>query len=110
MALIQRRGLMMALSAEHAPRECADDTDFANYITFLLGKIINRCLATDSLPLDALEWQTLKADLDAWKLSLPSSFEPIRTPGLRVKSHFPSLWTLRDWHGRCVSIPIFNSY
>jgi hypothetical protein len=98
-SLIERRGLMMALSTEHAPHECVEDTDYANYVTFLLGNIINRCLATDSLPLDLLEWQTMKADLDAWKSTLPSSFEPIHTPGLRNESNFPSIWTLRDWHG-----------
>lgn len=99
-SLIEHRGLMMALSAEHAPHECVDDTDFANYVTFLLGNIINRCLATDSPPLGLLEWQTMKADLEAWKSSLPSSFEPIHTSFLRNETNFPSFWTLHGWHGR----------
>ncbi|OJZ83141.1 hypothetical protein ASPFODRAFT_49798 [Aspergillus luchuensis CBS 106.47] len=98
-ALIEHRGLMITLSVADAPPQPTDDMDFANYITFLLGKVINRCLAAYSPPLDILEWEELKADLDQWKSSLPPSFEAIETPGLRMQSNFPSIWTLRSWHG-----------
>jgi hypothetical protein len=97
-ALIEQRGLMITLSNQDAPPSI-DDPDFANSITFLLGKIINRCLSVDSSALNLTEWETMKADLDNWKSSLPLSFDPIETPGLRIHSSFPSIWTLRDWHG-----------
>ncbi|KAL4893849.1 hypothetical protein BDV59DRAFT_177310 [Aspergillus ambiguus] len=98
-ALIERRGLMITLSDQNAPLEPTEDMDFANYVTFLLGKCINRCLSVDSPPLDLLEWEAMKAELDSWKSSLPPSFDPIRTPQLGTQSSFPSIWTLRSWHG-----------
>lgn len=101
-ALIEQRGLMITLSNQNAPPELIEDTDFANHITFLLGKIINRCLSVDSSALSSLEWEAIKADLDKWKSSLPSSFNVIQTPGLRKQSSFPSIWTLRSWHGKYV--------
>ncbi|KAL2871727.1 Zn(II)2Cys6 transcription factor [Aspergillus lucknowensis] len=97
-SLIEQRGLMIALSDQHLPPEPAGDADFANSITFLLGKVINRCFSIESPALDHFEWETIKADLDHWKASLPPSFGPIHTPDLRKQSHFPSLWTLRCWH------------
>ncbi|GKZ18227.1 hypothetical protein AbraIFM66951_000400 [Aspergillus brasiliensis] len=97
-ALIEHRGLMITLSDQDAPPQPTDDMDFANYITFLLGQVINRCLAVDSPPLGVLEWEALKADLDQWKSALPPSFDAIETPGLRLQSNFPSRWTLRSWH------------
>ncbi|KAJ5985093.1 hypothetical protein N7522_012289 [Penicillium canescens] len=97
-ALIEQRSLMITLSGQNAPPEPTDDLDFANSITFLLGKIINRCLSIDSPALGLLEWEAMKADIDNWKSSLPPSFEVIETPGLRMQSSFPSIWTLRSWH------------
>ncbi|CAG7982843.1 unnamed protein product [Penicillium nalgiovense] len=97
-ALIEQRGLMITLSDQNAPPEPTEDADFANYITFLLGKIINRCLSVDSSALSPLEWEAMKADLDEWKSSLPPSFDTIQTPGLGKQSGFPSVWTLRTWH------------
>lgn len=99
-ALIEQRGLMITLSNQNAPPEPTEDAEFSNYITFLLGKIINRCLSVNSPALDPLEWEAMKADLDKWKSSLPSSFDTIQTPGLGKQSNFPSIWTLRSWHGK----------
>jgi hypothetical protein len=96
---MEKRGLMITLSNQNAPPEPTEDTDFANYITFLLGKIINRCLSVDAHALSPLEWEALKDDLDKWKSSLPSSFDTIQTPGLSKQSNFPPIWTLRSWHG-----------
>ncbi|CAG8902806.1 unnamed protein product [Penicillium egyptiacum] len=98
-ALIEQRGLMITLSNQNAPPEPIEDADFANYVTFLLGKIINRCLSVDSNALGPLEWEAMKTDLEKWKSSLPSSFDTIQTPGLGKQSAFPSIWTLRSWHG-----------
>ncbi|KAJ5120469.1 uncharacterized protein N7515_009857 [Penicillium bovifimosum] len=97
-ALIEQRGLMISLSDQNAPPEPTEDADFANYITFLLGKIINRCLSVDSSALSSLEWEAMKAGLDRFKSSLPPSFDTIQTPGLGQQSSFPSIWTLRNWH------------
>lgn len=88
----------MALS-QHTPPESADDADFANSVTFLLGKTINRCLLISSPALSLPEWESIKSELDSWKASLPSSFYPIKTPGLGKQSYFPSIWALRGWHG-----------
>jgi hypothetical protein len=98
-ALIEQRSLMINLSGQNAPPEPTDDLDFANSITFLLGKIINRCLSIDSPALNLLEWEAMMADLDNWKSSLPLSFDVIETPGLRTQRSFPSIWSLRSWHG-----------
>ncbi|KAJ9490720.1 hypothetical protein VN97_g2520 [Penicillium thymicola] len=89
---------MITLSDQNAPPEPTEDADFANHVTFLLGKIINRCLSVDSQALTALEWEDMKAGLDKWKSSLPSSFDTIQTPGLGKQSSFPSIWALRSWH------------
>ncbi|CDM33109.1 Zn(2)-C6 fungal-type DNA-binding domain [Penicillium roqueforti FM164] len=97
-ALIEQRGLMITLSNQNAPAEPTEDADFASSITFLLGKIINRCLAVDSQALAPLEWEAMKSELDKWKASLPSYFDTIQTPGLGKQSSFPSIWTLRSWH------------
>ncbi|CAG8941671.1 unnamed protein product [Penicillium salamii] len=97
-ALIEQRGLMITLSDQNTPSKPADDIDFANHATLLLGRIINRCLSKDSPALNPLEWEAMKHELDNWRSSLPSSFNTIETPGLRTQSSFPSIWTLRSWH------------
>ncbi|KAJ5542470.1 hypothetical protein N7535_004891, partial [Penicillium sp. DV-2018c] len=97
-ALIERRGLMITLSDQNMPPEPTDDTDFANHVTLLLGRIINRCLSIDSPALDLSEWEAMKNELDNWRSSLPSSFNAVETPGLRPRSSFPSRWALRSWH------------
>lgn len=99
-ALIQKRCLMIELSAQKLPHAVDGEDDFPNYITFLLGKVINRCLPEDALALDVLEWESLKNQLEHWRASFPSSAEPIHTPGLGNPSKFPSLWTTRRWHGK----------
>ncbi|KAJ5365284.1 hypothetical protein N7517_008170, partial [Penicillium concentricum] len=83
---------------QNAPLEPTDDAGFANYITFLLARIINRSLCIDSPALDLLEWEAMKADLDNWKYSLPSSFDVIETPGLSIQRRFLSIRTMRSWH------------
>lgn len=70
---------MIDLSAQNSPHASEEEDDFPNYITFLLGKIINRCLPEDALPLDVVEWESLKNQLEHWRVSLPSSAEPINT-------------------------------
>lgn len=107
-ALIEQRGLMITLSDQNAPSEPTEDADFANHITFLLGKIINRCLSVDSQALTPFEWEAMKSDLDKWKSSLPSSFDTIQTPELGKQRNFPSIWAIRSWHGENTQ-PMFPS-
>ncbi|EED20881.1 conserved hypothetical protein [Talaromyces stipitatus ATCC 10500] len=97
-SLIKQRDLMIDLSTWSLPQTPSNDSDFANYITFLLGKVINRCLREDLSSMDLFEWNVLKSQVQKWRESLPPSFEPIRTPGLKKQSRFSSVWTLGDWH------------
>lgn len=53
-ALIEKRCLMIELSAQNLPHAAEEEDDFPNHITFLLGKVINRCLPEDALTLDVL--------------------------------------------------------
>lgn len=99
-ALIEKRSLMIDLLAYvHLP-ETLESDDFPARATFLLGMIINRCLAKDAVALDIVEWETLKRELEDWRVSLPESFEPVlTTPGLKESSTFQGLWTTKGWHG-----------
>ncbi|RMZ44047.1 hypothetical protein CA14_004203 [Aspergillus flavus] len=97
-ALIEKRSLMIELSREHLPPTVEGEDDLANRITYLLGKVINRCLNQDASPLEQHEWHSLGDELDTWRASLPASFEPIGTPGLYGQSNFPCLWTVSGWH------------
>ncbi|KAF7178949.1 hypothetical protein CNMCM7691_007773 [Aspergillus felis] len=98
-ALIEKRSLMIQLPDEPLPMKTECDDDLANRITYLLGRVINRCLLRDAVPLDQCEWNSLRDQLEAWRTSLPSSFDPILTPHLLSNSSFPSMWTTSGWHG-----------
>ncbi|OGM49741.1 hypothetical protein ABOM_001860 [Aspergillus bombycis] len=97
-ALIEKRSLMIELSQEQLPPSIEGEDDLANRITYLLGKVINRCLDQDASPLEQHEWRSLSDDLDTWRASLPASFEPISSPGLYGQSSFPGIWTVSGWH------------
>ncbi|KNG85295.1 hypothetical protein ANOM_006369 [Aspergillus nomiae NRRL 13137] len=97
-ALIEKRSLMIELSHEQLPPTIEGEDDHANRITYLLGKVINRCLDQDASPLEHHEWHSLSGELGTWRASLPASFEPIDTPGLYGQSSFPCLWTVSGWH------------
>ncbi|KAE8354412.1 hypothetical protein BDV28DRAFT_147143 [Aspergillus coremiiformis] len=97
-ALIEKRSLMIELPDEHLPPAIEGDDDLANRVTYLLGKVINRCLDRDTSPLEQHEWESLKGKLDTWRTCLPASFEPICTPGLYGERKFPCLWTVSGWH------------
>jgi hypothetical protein len=106
-SLIEHRSLMIDLSSQQISLDAGeegqgDDANHANRVTFLLGKVINRCLAVDSPALTFEEWEVMKAELNNWKNSLAPSFEPIRTPGLRKGAAFAQIWTIRDWHGTLI--------
>jgi hypothetical protein len=86
----------------HAPEDVPDDMQ-ANYISYLLARIINIAFADDaegfSLEDRVLEWQSLDADVKIWKENLPASFDPYSTANV-VGNAFPSLWMLHPWHGK----------
>lgn len=95
-ALMEKRNLMIELNDLRPPLERNGDDDFANHVTYILGRIINYCLRNDEISMS--EWQPLKEELENWNMSLPSSFEPVSTPGLSGKNSFPSWWTISKWH------------
>ncbi|KAF7590363.1 hypothetical protein BBP40_002915 [Aspergillus hancockii] len=97
-ALIEKRNLMIGLSHEQLPPTVEGEDDFANRVTYLLGKVINRCLDRDASPLEQQEWESYKEELNTWRASLPASFEPICTNGLYGESKFPCLWVVSGWH------------
>ncbi|KAF7156373.1 hypothetical protein CNMCM6106_009640 [Aspergillus hiratsukae] len=88
-ALIEKRSLMIQLPDEALPTRTESDDDLANRITYLLGRVINRCLLRDAPPLDQSEWNGLRDQFEDWRTSLPSSFEPVLTPQLLPNSGFP---------------------
>lgn len=99
-ALIEKRSLIIDLSAYAYLYQTLESDDFPARVTFLLGKIINRCLAKDAVALDIMEWERLKKELENWMVSLSESFEPIlMMPGLIESSSFSCLWTIKGWHG-----------
>lgn len=97
-ALMEKRGLMIELNDRHPPLTFDGEDDFANHITYILGKTINRCLQQDGVPLNRNEWECLKEEVESWRASLPSSFEPIPTPDMYGESSFPCLWNTSKWH------------
>jgi len=98
-ALMEKRNLMIELNDQQLPLLNGEE-DSANYISYILGKVINSCLHKDGEPLGQREWDSLEKELDSWKTSLPSSFEPVITPRLYGDgdSRFPSVWNTSKWH------------
>lgn len=94
---MEKRNLMIELNGQQPPL-LDGENDPANYISYILGRVINRCLRRDGEALDQREWDSLKEELDGWKASLPPSFDPIITPGLHGESRFPSVWNTSKWH------------
>ena len=98
-ALMQKRGLKMDLSTVQLPSQLAGDDEWSNHMSYLLGKIINKCLSQDAAPLTLSEWTCFKEEVERWKTSLPQSFAALSLG--TSESKFPSLWFLRGWHGTC---------
>lgn len=92
---------MIELNDPHPPLETNCEDNFANHITYILGRIINCCLQQQGIALGRSEWASLKEELDNWMTSLPSSFQPIATPRIYGESSFPSLWNTSKWHSMC---------
>ncbi|KAL4928845.1 uncharacterized protein BDV17DRAFT_281683 [Aspergillus undulatus] len=95
-ALIEQRSLMIALPQNNpfallGDGDVANDADYANSITFILGQIIIRCLSIHSPALGISEWERLKSELETRKSSLPSSFNLPETPGLRDQGGISSI-------------------
>ncbi|KAJ5814711.1 hypothetical protein N7474_006488 [Penicillium riverlandense] len=97
-ALIEKRRLMIELSDEHYPK-LENDDDYANYVTVLLGQVINQCFGNDVDPLELSRWNSLEQNLETWKNCLPTSFAPIivKLPN-EVGSAFPFIGALHPWH------------
>ncbi|KAJ5108812.1 hypothetical protein N7456_005487 [Penicillium angulare] len=98
-ALIEKRQLMLDLSEDHLPKDLEHDDDYANYITVLLGQVINRGFSSDSDSLRAPTYHALENALDGWKNGLPDSFAPIEVNLTNsTQGVFPFRATLHDWH------------
>lgn len=96
-ALMQKRRLKIDLSTVSPPSHLEDDDDWANHISFLLGKVVNKCLGREAMALSLPEWTALAEEVEHWKDSLPSSFMSF-TPTGPNKSNFPTIWLLHGWH------------
>jgi hypothetical protein len=102
-ALECRRPVRISRDFEYqAPENMPDDMQ-ANYISYLLARIINVAFGEQAAGISwedkVLEWQSLEANLKIWKNRLPMSFNPYSTAPI-AGNVFPSLWMLRPWHGK----------
>lgn len=107
-ALIEKRRLMIELLDEHYPQLDNDD-NYANYVTVLLGQVINQCFGNAADPLELSRWSSLKKSLESWKSCLPTSFAPIivKQPDEMGRA-FPFIGTLYPWHG--VYTPMYLAF
>lgn len=96
-ALIERRRLMIELSEEHLPHDLDFDDDYANYVTVLLGQVINHCFGSEGA-LEVQKWESLRSHLGTWHGWLPGSFEII-IGDRRSGTAFPMMGALHGWHG-----------
>lgn len=101
-ALIERRRLMIELSDEHLPNDLEFDDDYANYVTVLLGQVINACFGSAG-PLEMSKWDSLRARLETWKTWLSDSFAPIMI-NQKNSASFPMMRVLHGWHGAYIPI------
>lgn len=88
---------MIELSDEHPPHTLEFDDDYANYVTVLLGQVINACFGSAG-PLEMSTWDSLHARLEAWETWLPDSFAPIKI-NRENSAPFPMMRVLHGWHG-----------
>jgi hypothetical protein len=102
MALELRRPVRMGTGFEFLPsRDMADDM-WANYISYLLARVINFCFGNNGdveLEDRGMAWQELKDDVVAWRSSRPESFNPFATAP-KAGNAFPSIWILQPWHSK----------
>jgi hypothetical protein len=102
-ALECRRPVRISRDFEYQAHENMPDDMQANYISYLLARIINMAFEDRAEGISwedkVLEWQSLDADLKFWSDRLPASFDPYSTAHI-LGNVFPSLWMLRPWHGK----------
>lgn len=84
------------------------DQDYLNAITLILGRIINTCFGGSDSVTEEL-WSSLSHLLREWRKSLPSRFEPFSTADGGLGLALPSIWLLRDHHGRPLYLKTFLS-
>ncbi|RJE21383.1 hypothetical protein PHISCL_06287 [Aspergillus sclerotialis] len=102
-ALMERRRLMIELCPEHVPQDLEYDDDYANYVTILLGQVINQCFDQHAGQLELSQWRSLHDRLETWRACLPSSFEPVASVNPK-NSSLPFIWTLHAWHGMLTAL------
>lgn len=86
---------------EYQAYENMPDDMQANYVSYLLARIINLSFGdqVESILLEnrLVGWHSLDAALNVWKSRLPAAFAPYSTVQI-AGNVFPSLWMLRPWH------------
>lgn len=91
---------MIELSDEHLPRDLEFDDDYANYVTVLLGQVINCCLDENATLLEMSQWSHLHHSLEEWRACLPASFEPLTLASNFKPNHgLFHIWAVHGWHG-----------
>lgn len=79
------------------PTRHGTDEDYLNTVSLILGRIINACFAA-AVADEA--WAFLYDMLRDWSSSLPSRFGPFSTAERGLGLALPSIWMLRDCHGK----------
>lgn len=102
MALELQRPVRMGNGFEFLPSMDMADDMWANYISYILARVINFCF-DDNGSFDLEDrgriWQELIADVSAWRSNRPGSFDHFSTTA-KDGNAFPSIWLLQPWHGK----------
>jgi len=96
-ALIQNRPLQINIALIRLDSVLESDDSWANQISYILGRVVNRCLGPEATALNLAEWTKLMDVVDAWKKNLPTSFVVLSPVGT-TESSFGRLWFLKGWH------------
>ena len=99
-ALECERPLHIQVESDTPHKMTGMEQDYSNSISYILAKAINAHFSNhDETSRDESQYLTsvLRNELEAWKSSLPSSFNPFSTAP-QMGNAFPSIWLLRPWH------------
>jgi hypothetical protein len=81
------------------------ETAWANTVTWICATVIRYSFGAMVLYPEATtrmsKWQELKAAVDGWQSTKPTTFEPLWYSDSTIdgRSPFPEIWFTSDWHG-----------
>lgn len=104
MALELRRPVRMGAGFEFVPSKDMNDDMWANYMSYILARIIDFCfddVAGMTLEDRNMTWQELNEEVSAWRTNQPESFNPFSIAP-KSGNAFPSIWLLQPWHGKSI--------